>query len=1037
MVRRMFSKSFLITLQLLFTVSGITKAQDLFVHYPVTATIAFNGSQQRLECSVYDSLLQTNVTYNTDWSTDIIIITGNHEGIVTYTFWTSPGVQAPKMEFLIYDYLLHQFSVQTIVPVLSATRQENIVSGTMWVKRLYESYSPTSMTYSYSSQYYRYNLMYHKWISIWGEGEQDVSTQQDIYAPWLAGSQEYFLETDYDNYFYYYFYDPVADTINTTNSGCPFWVNISDDYVVVDAGCFSDYSISVYDASLHQRKYFPINYVIGSMDKGIFFAWEESVQVPQYGFTYDQGLNSWMIDTILNADITNYLIEDRVLAYLSDPATGPLKVFYQVYNQQLKEWVKDSAAVVGNVSGLAINNGTVSWTDANGLNVRGYDSSIGWVNNSTPAFLDFQITNFTSSGFPGIHVRNYSIGRTDLFYDFGDGVRTQEQKLVTWHMYKNPGTYNVCIYTSDSLFSSCQQVTINNCVSGGLISTTNDTICSGDSITLSVIWNTGNVQWQRKFGTVWVDETGPGANDSVYTFTPMQTATYRLMAFDSGCMTSYSNEINIVVYPDLVGIVLQDTLVNICAGQSAILKVLNPPTASYKWQQSSGSGWINATGLNNLPQITVTPTSFMNYRVIITSGVCESDTLYADVNIITLPVTPVATGATICGPGVVNLSATGTGNIEWYQASATNDLLATGNTYSPFVNATTDYVALTTTGGMGFGGHPDISIGTATTLQTGKFGNRFFVDVPARLVSFAIYPQTSGTLGVALKIAGTNTNVATQSFSVVGGSGKTIIPVNFILESGFLYDLVITGPTYTLNLNNSGFSYPFSTLNNSLFILGYLNGLTYATLPVYYGIYDWKLATGCYSNAATAQALVGTPFTATLTASGPLSFCQGQSVTLNAQPTGAGYSYNWLNNNSLIPGANSSSFNAVATGSYKAIAENSGCKDTTGFIRVTVPCISPIEAGEKTDIENITPKSSSAYYNGQTGELIITITGLNESNVSYAIVDYSGRTINTGNVHVKEGVNTIQLPVNHFAQGIYMLRMVDGGSSESVKFLKY
>ena len=42
--------------------------------------------------------------------------------------------------------------------------------------------------------------------------------------------------------------------------------------------------------------------------------------------------------------------------------------------------------------------------------------------------------------------------------------------------------------------------------------------------------------------------------------------------------------------------VLQDTLVNICAGQSAILKVLNPPTASYKWQQSSGSGWINATG---------------------------------------------------------------------------------------------------------------------------------------------------------------------------------------------------------------------------------------------------------------------------------------------------------------------------------------------------------------------------------------------------------------------------------------------------------
>ncbi|MBK9048472.1 MAG: T9SS type A sorting domain-containing protein [Bacteroidetes bacterium] len=1037
MVIRKFYRHIMVLIYFLLLIAGKSKAQDLFVHYPVSATIAFNGGQQRLECSVYDSLFQTNVTYNTNWSTDIIIITGNHDGILTYTFWTSPGVQAPKMEFLIYDYILHEFSVQKIIPVLTATKQENIVSGTMWVRRRYESYSPASMTYNYNSQYYRYNLYYHKWISLWDEDSQDVSSQQDIYAPWMAGSQEYFLYTDYDNYFEYYFYDPVADTVNNTWSGCPFWVNISDDYVVVDAGCFSDYSISVYDALLHQRRYFPIDYVVGSMDKGIFFAWEESVQFPLYGFTYDQELNSWMIDTILNADITNYFIEDRVLAYLSDPANGPLKVFYQVYNQQLKEWVKDSAQVVGNISGLVINDGEVSWTDANGLNVRGYDSVLGWVNSSTPVFLDFQITDFTSSGFPGIHVRNYSVGRTDLFYDFGDGVRTDGQRLVTWHMYKNPGTYNVCIYTSDSLFSSCQQVTINNCVSGGFITTTNDTICSGDSITLSVIWNTGNMQWQRKFGTVWVDETGPGANDSVYTFTPMQTSIYRLMASDSGCMTSFSNQINIVVYPKLVGIVLQDTLVNICAGQSAILKVLNPPTASYKWQQSSGSGWTNATGINNQPQITVTPTSFMHYRVVITSGVCESDTLYADVNIITLPGTPVATGATICGPGVVNLSATGTGNIEWYQAAATNDLLATGNTYSPFVNATTDYVALATTGGMGFGGHPDIGIGTAATLQTGKFGHRFFVDVPARLVSFAIYPQTSGTLGVALKIAGTTTNVATQSFSVVGGSGKTTIPVNFVLESGVLYDLVITGPTYTFDINTSGFAYPFSTLNNSLYILGYINGLTYDTLPVYYGIYDWKLATGCYSNAATAQALVGTPFTATLTASGPLTFCQGQSVTLNAQPTGAGYSYNWLNNNSLIPGANSSSFNAVATGSYKAIAENSGCKDTTGFIRVTVPCISPIEAGEKTDIETTGQQSMNAFYNGQSNELVVNINSLTENNVSYSIIDYSGRTINSGNVHVKEGLNTIQLPASHFAQGIYMLRMFDGGNTESVKFLKY
>ena len=1018
-------------------VSVITKAQDLFVHYPVTASIAFNGGQQRLECSVYDSVLQTNVVYNTNWSSDIIIITGNHDGLLTYTFWTSPGVQAPKMELLIYDYLIHSYNIKTITYTISPNYRTNLRGGPMWGSQIHEQYNSTYDTYSYSSTYFRYNLIYHKWISFGLMDAEDQTSQWNIYYSGMTGTNETFLYTDYDQYFDYYLYDPVADTMNRAGSGCPFYFDVSDDYVVVDGTCFSDYFISVYDASLHQRKYFPIDYVIGSMDKGVFFAWDDFTNFPCYGFTYDQELNSWMIDTILNTDVTYYLIEDRVLTYLTEPATGPLKVFYQVYNQQLKEWIKDSAAVVGNISGLAINNGTVSWTDANGLNVRGYDSVLGWVNNSTPVFLDFQITDFTSSGFPGIHVRNYSIGRTDLFYDFGDGVRTDGQKLVTWHVYKNPGTYNVCIYTSDSLFSSCQQVTINNCVSGGFITSTNDTICEGDSITLNVDWNTGNMQWQRKFGTVWVDEIGPGANDSVYTIAPMQTSAYRLMASDSGCMVSYSNQLNIIVYPTLDGIELQDTLVNICSGQSTILKVLNPPAAIYKWQQSLGSNWTNVAGNNTLSQITVIPTALTHYRVIITSGNCGADTLYANVNVIAAPIAPVASGASICGPGVVSLSATGTGNIEWYLATAPNVLLDTGNTYSPFVNTTTNYFAVATTGGVGFGGQPDISIGTASTLQSGKFGHRFYVDVPARLVSFAIYPQTTGTLGVALKIAGTTTNVATQSFSVVGGSGKTTIPVNFVLESGVLYDLVITGPTYTFDINTSGFAYPFSTLNNSLYILGYINGLTYDTLPVYYGIYDWKLATGCYSNVAAVQAIVGTPFTSTLAASGPLTFCQGQSVTLNAQPTGIGYSYGWLNNISLIPGANGSSFNAVATGSYKAIIEKAGCKDTTSAMRVTVPCITPIEAGERTDVENTSQQSMNAFYNGQSNELVVNINSLTENNVRYSVIDYSGRNIISGNIHIKEGLNSFQIPANDLAQGIYMLRMYDGGISGFVKFLKH
>ncbi|MBK8413151.1 MAG: hypothetical protein IPL22_00735 [Bacteroidetes bacterium] len=69
----------------------------------------------------------------------------------------------------------------------------------------------------------------------------------------------------------------------------------------------------------------------------------------------------------------------------------------------------------------------------------------------------------------------------------------------------------------------------NNCVFGGFITSTNDTICEGDTISLSIASHSGIIQWQRRDGLTWVNETGIGANDSVYTFVPMQTSIYRLI----------------------------------------------------------------------------------------------------------------------------------------------------------------------------------------------------------------------------------------------------------------------------------------------------------------------------------------------------------------------------------------------------------------------------------------------------------------------------------------------------------------------------
>jgi hypothetical protein len=66
------------------------------------------------------------------------------------------------------------------------------------------------------------------------------------------------------------------------------------------------------------------------------------------------------------------------------------------------------------------------------------------------------------------------------------------------------------------------------------------------------------------------------------------------------------------------------------------------------------------------------------------------DLLSGQIN--TTPQAPLTQGDSRCGPGVVNLSASGMGTIKWYMNSAlTEPPVATGNTFSPTLSATTTY----------------------------------------------------------------------------------------------------------------------------------------------------------------------------------------------------------------------------------------------------------------------------------------------------------------------------------------------------------
>ena len=122
----------------------------------------------------------------------------------------------------------------------------------------------------------------------------------------------------------------------------------------------------------------------------------------------------------------------------------------------------------------------------------------------------------------------------------------------------------------------------------------------------------------------------------------------------------------------------------------------------------------------------------------------------------------------------------------------------------------------------------------------------------------------------------------------------------------------------------------------------------------------------------------------TITAGGPLTILTGSSVQLTANP-GTGFSYQWLKDGVVIPGATNVSYNATDSGSYTVSISKQGFSKTSAAVAVNV--LFAIPAG---DIKiTITGTSCRGASDGsitatatQNSSYVATITG-NGVNASY------------------------------------------------------
>lgn len=92
---------------------------------------------------------------------------------------------------------------------------------------------------------------------------------------------------------------------------------------------------------------------------------------------------------------------------------------------------------------------------------------------------------------------------------------------------------------------------------------------------------------------------------------------------------------------------------------------------------------------------------------------------------------------------------------------------------------------------------------------------------------------------------------------------------------------------------------------------------------------------GCSTISNYVEVTISSPPSATVTSSGPLDICAGDSVSLQAA-TGAGYTYQWSLGTNNIPGATNSNLVVNSSGSYRVtISIGSGCSVSSSYSIVT------------------------------------------------------------------------------------------------------
>ena len=490
------------------------------------------------------------------------------------------------------------------------------------------------------------------------------------------------------------------------------------------------------------------------------------------------------------------------------------------------------------------------------------------------------------------------------------------------------------------------------------ITATSTAICISGNSTLAV--NSSN----PNYNYTWSPATGLNTTTgSTVIASPTTPTTYTVVGVDGSC--GAIDSVFIDVGPLSVAGSAVATADTVCSGTQAVF-TLTGNTGNIQWQANTGGGYTNIAGATgNVLQIN--PTQSGTYIAVVTSGGCPSDTSNAlSVGVITVTA-PTTVNDTLCAPGTADLTAAGSGTLNWYDAPTGGSQVFSGTNYSfNAVAPITYYVESADGGGRKHVGPPNRGFGTQNNNNIVGNGLLFDVTKNCTIDSVLVYPATGAAGSVTINLldnTGTQINTVTYNYPV--NSFVLRVPVGFAVTPGTGYQLVNGGGTDNYYYNTTNATYPYTTISCPVTITGTTTGST----TNYFYFYDWVVKDGCTSTRTPVSVI----FNGTLPQ--PTISAAGSTLTSSAAPN-----YQWYLNGVPIPGATNQSYNAAQPGSYTVAVtdQSSGCVSFSDpFVVVGINDLNVDD-----DVVTVFPNPSNGLFNIQFTK---TVKGAADVSISNTI----------------------------------------------------